>query len=169
VSDQGFNFNPPPRREGKKAFEPPPWERDQFEELARRREAEQVVTAAPAGETTAATEGVAGASQPEAPAPSIASRKSLEEDPRVQAMMVGLKKEEASNRMDPWRVVVSAGVVLASVGGVLVVWGAFAMAAARGSGAMGLLGGGVLVVFGCVFFGVGLWIALRILRQRGVL
>jgi hypothetical protein len=37
VSDQDFNFRPqPPRREAK-PFEPPPWEREQFDRLARER------------------------------------------------------------------------------------------------------------------------------------
>jgi hypothetical protein len=36
VSD-GFDFRPPPPRREKRQFEPPPWEKEQFEELARQR------------------------------------------------------------------------------------------------------------------------------------
>jgi len=48
VSDQDFNFRPqPPRREAK-TFEPPPWEKDQFERLAKERSAQEVAERAAA-------------------------------------------------------------------------------------------------------------------------
>lgn len=37
MSDGGFDFRPPPPRREARRFEPPPWERDQFEKLARER------------------------------------------------------------------------------------------------------------------------------------
>jgi len=49
------------------------------------------------------------------------------------------------------------------------IWGVFAMFATKRTGVVGSLGGGVLVVFGLIFFGVGAWMAFRALRQRGVL
>jgi hypothetical protein len=191
VSDQDFNFNPPPRREAKKAFEPPPWERDQFDELARRKEADQEVVSETAEEdaiTVALEEATVKASDGTTGAPSAApigpvgterpsARKAVwsgaaldpEEDPRVEAMLEVLKSEEPQFGKQLWKVSLAAGAVLASVGLVMTVWGIFAIAATGRAGAFGSLGGGILLAFGLGFVGVGGWMAFRTLRQRGVL
>jgi len=106
---------------------------------------------------------------PENQAPLNISVGSVDEDPRVEAMMAGLRNEEPSFGTDLWRISAGAGVVLASVGAVLLIWGVFAIWAARRAGPAGLLGGGILAVFGFAFLGVGVWMAYRVLRQRGVL
>jgi len=181
VSDQDFNFNPPPRREAKKAFEPPPWEREQFEELARRREDEHVVegptvegeetfaAAEPVGEMPPAVIEVGPSAKGPGLTPQPVEGPSPEEDPRIEAMMIGLRNEEPAFGSEIWKAGIASGVVLASVGAVLIVWGVFAIAAASRAGLIGLLGGVVLLVFGFGFAGVGGWMAFRILRQRGVL
>jgi len=170
VSDQGFNFTPPSRREAKKAFEPPPWEQEQFDELARRKQTETpvdevLVEVAEDGKVTADTPA------PEAPVPTgpKTAGPQAEEDLRIEAMLLGLKDEEPEFGTELWKASLAAGAVLVAVGTVLAVWGVFATAAARKTGAIGLLGGGILVVFGVGFAGVGGWMAFRILRQRGVL
>jgi hypothetical protein len=193
VSDQDFNFTPPPRREAKKkAFEPPPWERDQFDELARRKDAEQhdeaeqaeeaAVTAAleeastkaadEAPEATAPTEGLGAEEAGELAGqrlPQPAGALGMDDDPRVEAMLQVLKSEEPPFGTQLWKVSLAAGAVLASVGLVMTVWGFFAIAATARAGALGSLGGGILVAFGLGFVGVGGWMAFRTLRQRGVL
>jgi hypothetical protein len=184
VSDQDLNFYPPERREAKKAFEPPPWEQDQFDELARRKEAERTAAEIVAG---AANEDPASASTTEEQpieAPSEESAKTAlytppitpadadqgtEEDPRIETMLIGLRHEEPPFGTQMWKVATAAGAVLALVGVVLTVWGLVAMGAARRAGAFGALGGGILVVFGLGFVGVGGWMAFRTLRQQGVL
>jgi hypothetical protein len=184
VSDQDFNFNPPPRREVKRTFEPPPWEREQFEELARRKEAERIAAEAAAG---AVSEVPVVAEAPEItqqPAPKIgpvtqdpAGKTKLDtaggidaaEDARAEALLIGLRNEDPPFGEELWKVAVAAGAVLASVGAILVVWGVFAIATVRRTGATGSLGGGILVVFGLGFVGVGGWMAFRTLRQQGVL
>jgi hypothetical protein len=193
VSDQDLNFNPPPRREAKKAFEPPPWERDQFDELARRQEADQAaasetaeedaITAALDDATAKASEGAAlelpTAMEPTGPvgAGGRSARKAVwtggvldpEEDPRVEAMLQVLKSEEPEFGKQLWKVSLAAGAVVASVGLVMTVWGIFAISATSRAGALGSLGGGILLAFGLGFVGLGGWMAFRTLRQRGVL
>lgn len=71
MSDQGFNFNPAPERREAKRFEPPPWERDAFDELAKRKAAEDEAARAAEeeGASEAPTEGQnapTAAAQPEA-------------------------------------------------------------------------------------------------------
>jgi len=181
VSDQDFNFAPPPRREAKKAFEPPPWERDQFEELARRKEAEKAAAETVADAVRAQQ---AAAAVPEtAPLPAATSEivtpvpenapgaetADVGEDPRIEAMLLGLRSEDPPFGTDMWKVAIAAGAVLASVGAVMTVWGGIAMAAARRTGVTGSLGGGILVVFGLGFVVVGAWMAFRTLREQGVL
>ena len=183
VGDQDFNFNPPPRREAKKPFEPPPWEKAQFEELARRKEAERVAAEAISGAVavqapTAAT--TPGASQEAGGVPSDAAQATesppaaqegvaIEEDPRIAAMMIELKSEEPSFGRELWRVSIVAGAIVAAIGAVFMVWGVVAIVATRRAGVTGSIGGLILLVFGLMFFGVGAWIVFRTLRQRGVL
>jgi len=184
VSDQGFNFNQPPRREAKKAFEPPPWEKEQFDELAQRKEAERVAAAALAAAAARPVQpetAQPAAAQPEAPASSVKQAAPAEQgpvastgtaggdDPRIEAMMRRLKEEEPPFGQDIWKVEVGAGAVLAAIGTVFVVWGIVALAETRGAGVTGSLGGVVLIVFGLVFACVGVWMMYRTLRQRGVL
>ncbi len=184
MSDQDFNFNPPPRREAKNTFEPPPWEREQFEELARRKEAERLAAEAAAGaiseptvvaeapelaqqwapQTEPVTRGPAGGKQLD-----VAEGVDAAEDARAEALLIGLRNEDPPFGEELWKVAVAAGAVLASVGAILVVWGVFAIATVRRTGATGSLGGGILVVFGLGFVGVGAWMAFRTLRQQGVL
>jgi len=197
VSDQDFNFNPQPRREAK-PFEPPPWEQPQFEELARRKAADQAEAEAAAlalaeahgtDELTAAVQ-AATTQVVDAPAEEVAPARSTtptpvatpvvsagtkkidseeELDPRIPAMLIGLRSEDPPFGTGLWRVPLVAGAVLAAIGVLLMIWGAFAMAAVRKTGVAGSLGGGILVAFGIVFIGIGGWMAFRTLRQQGVL
>jgi hypothetical protein len=181
VSDQDFNFSQPPRREAKKAFEPPPWEQDQFEELARRKEAEKSVA-----EIAVSLEGPAQgvlSEEPntqDRPASDVretadaqrgetAPDEAADEELRIETMMLGLRNEEPPFGTQLWKFAIAAGAVLVAVGIVIVVWGIFAISAASRTGALGSLGGGVLVIFGLGFAGLGGWIALKTLRQQGVL
>jgi len=178
VSDQDFNFNPPPpRREAKKVFEPPPWEKEQFEELARRKEAERIAAEALAAaaaqqqipaqpvQPAASQEAYPQEAQPVAPQqaasaapvaqPPMVERaqgagegEAAKEDPRIEAMMLGLRNEEPSFGEDVWKISVGAGAVLAAIGAVFVVWGIVALAATRGAGFAASFGGVVLTVFG---------------------
>jgi len=180
VGDQGFNFSTPPRREAKKPFEPPPWEQDQFEELARRKERE-----VPLAEKDESSEGVEEQGSEPAllaaggqtvvqdptrePAPKAGPGTAADEDLRVEQMLLVLKNEEPPFGAQIWRFAVAAAAVLGAVGVLMLIWGVVAIVGASRSGAMGWLGGGILVAFGIGFVGVGGWIAFRTLRQQGVL
>lgn len=198
MSDQDFNFSPPPpRREAKKVFEPPPWEKEQFDELARRKEAERIAAealAAAATQQQVPAQPVQPAASPASPppetqavapqqvsaapvaqpptaerAPGAEEGEAVTEDPRIEAMMLGLRNEEPSFGEDVWKISVGAGAVLAAIGAVFVVWGIVALAATRGAGIAAPFGGVVLTAFGLVFAGIGVWMVLRTMRQRGVL
>ena len=181
MGDQDFNFNPPPRREAKKVFEPPPWEQEQFDELARRKEAERVTAEAIATAVAEQATPVAPTVQPGAggqdgepanesvPTPMDQTAAEAEEDPNIQAMLIGLKSEEPPFGEEIWKVSIVAGAVLAAIGAVFLVWGFVAMAATRGAGVTASLGGMILGFFGLMFASVGVWIVFRTLRQRGVL
>ena len=177
MGDQDFNFNPAPRREAKKTFEPPPWEKAQFEELARRKEAERVAADQAAAEvvlTQAAAQQAVGeetvaAAPATDPTPVVRESGEDKEDPRIEAMLIDLKSEEPPFGPGIWRVSIVAGAILAAIGAVFVVWGIAALAATRRVGATASLGGMILGIFGLMFFSVGAWIVFRTLRQRGVL
>jgi hypothetical protein len=68
MSDQEFNFPTPPERREAKSFEPPPWERAAFEELARKKAEEQAEAEAPAVMAQAAAEAAVSAEAAEPPA-----------------------------------------------------------------------------------------------------
>lgn len=182
MSDQDFNFNPPPRRDAKKAFEPPPWEQDQFEELARRKEAEKAAVEVSLGSASGEALPVEPHEGPPLATPvgetaplqtrgtqATAAAPGDDPDPRIETMLMGLRSEEPPFGRQLWKVALAAAVVLALVGAVLTVWGLFALAAARRTGALGALGGGILISFGLGFVAVGGWMVFRTLRQQGVL
>jgi len=89
---------------------------------------------------------------------------------RVTEMLADLAAEEPKVDAHAWKVALGSAIVSAAIGGVLIVWATAAMAAAGKSGsATGRLGGLILLVFGAGFVFGALWLALRTLRQRGVL
>jgi hypothetical protein len=181
VSDQEFNFSQPPRREAKKAFEPPPWEQDQFEELARRKDAEKAVAEIAVSLDGPTQEASTEESKAQGPAArdvctmegpqggEAAVGEAADEELRIETMMLGLRNEEPPFGTQLWKFAIAAGAVLVAVGIVIVIWGIFAVSVASRTGALGSLGGGVLVIFGLGFAGLGGWIALKTLRQQGVL
>jgi len=164
VGDQGFNFTQPPRRE-RKTFEPPPWERDQYESDAqapRTTEEQELPLSEPEGEPQPAVEPA------EMPKDSGEKHEALGEK-QIAAMFVDLRAEEPPAMSDVWKVALAAAAVVGVVGIVLIIWAISALATAGKTGQVGWFSGLVLLFFGAGFFGVGLWLAERTLRQRGVL
>ena len=81
MSDQGFDFGPaPPKREARQ-FEPPPWERDQFEqrkrEEAEREAAEQAARAKVLAEQEAAEDARGAGAAEHNGAPPVAAQSGL--------------------------------------------------------------------------------------------
>jgi hypothetical protein len=191
VSQDGFDFEPPPPRRETRRFEPPPWERAQFERHAREQaERERAEREAAAAAMQAAAVDAAQAAELELPegttresrpvghqasvaggpsvAPSTAPAPAKEpvDEKHVTLMMLELRAQEPPPLEGAWKATVGAGVVVTLVGIVIGIWGAvafFRLGSAAG------VGGAVLVGFGFAFAGIGGWLVFRALRQRGVL
>ena len=183
MSEGDLRFPPARRREPAK-FEPPPWEREQFEELAKSRVEQEPATAPAVGSPLAA------------PAPSVAEQvlEAVQEaedaesagadsadvgeaqtarpgiDPkRLEVMLMGLRAEEPRPEEAYWKVTTIAGGVSALIGFVITTWAIVAFATLWKSGPQGMTLASVLLVFGLGFVGGGIWLVARTLRQQGVL
>lgn len=154
----GFEFTPPPRREAR-TFEPPPWEREAFEELRRKREAELAAAAESESELVPERGEVNGQE----------GEKSEVSEGQVVAMLAQLAAQEP----DANRPITTVAFVMASICGVfglvLLVWGGVALASARQSGRVGMIGGSLFIFVGIAAILFALWLSVKTLRQRGVL
>jgi hypothetical protein len=179
-----------------RGFEPPPWEREQFEELARRRAAAAEAAAAeaaanmapeaqaPAQEPTlapaqdAAAEVGGGASiEPEPPAgpappgPEGAPEGRAKVDERVaDAMLFDLSGQEGPT-LAPLR---RAGKAVAGLVGAiglailgLGVWTSAQAAAAEESVGAGTMGAAIIMIFGLLVVGMAGWTWVRASRSQG--
>jgi hypothetical protein len=180
ASDGNMHFPPGQRRE-KPTFEPPPWERDQFEELAKQKreadEAQQLAAADSAAEglsTEAVAEELpAAAAEPEPQAGEASEEVGAEKpelDPKhVEMLMMGLRSEEPRPDEAYWKVTIGAGVASALIGLLVTTWGLVALATPKRPGAGPMLFVTLLLVFGLGFIAGGAWVIFNSLRQRGVL
>ena len=176
MSDHGFNFNPPPSRRERKEFEPPPWEKDRFDEVARGRQDRQ----------EAAAEPVVGGAQEEPEQEPAAERSVVEsgtgvgpcptgrpvDENRVATMLFELKAEDPPADRSFNRVASAAGLLLVVLGVLLVIWATTMVVVASRQpeqGRTGMLIGLTVMMFGAGFAGTGAWFLYRSLRQQGVL
>lgn len=163
-------------RQGTGRFEPPPWEREAFEALARKRAEEQAAqealarAAAPQRGTAAAPE--SPESEPgasvvavETPKPGKSEAQVLDER-RVQAMLLELSREETSDHGSIKLIARLAAVTTALVGGGMLVGGLMAIQRARGTTA-GVMGSGALSVFGLCFMAMAVWVWVGSNRVKG--
>jgi uncharacterized membrane protein len=181
ASDGNIHF-PPGQRRDKPMFEPPPWERDQFEELAKQKaEAEQAQAEADA----ALAAGLAALAEPvaeEAPAPAEPAEareaqadqedavEKPELDPKhVEVLMMGLRSEEPRPEEAYWKISMIAGVTSALIGLVVTTWGVVALATPKQPGIGPFMLVTMLLAFGIGFMVGGAWVVFNSLRQRGVL
>ncbi|TLM92773.1 MAG: hypothetical protein FDZ75_05790 [Actinobacteria bacterium] len=177
----GFDFSRPAERREPKKFEPPPWEAEAFERRARELEqaAEELQAEVGAPSVQAAEE--PAAQEPQAAEPAVTTERPAQPEPeakpeagklderRVIAMLAELREEEPSDTKIVTNVSYAVALVLGAFGLVLVVWAMAAFVAARRTGALGTTGGTILLGFGGLFVGTAIWLAVRTLRQRGVL
>ena len=91
------------------------------------------------------------------------------DEAQLALMLAGLRTEEPAVVESFWRVAVSAAAVVTAVGALLTIWGVYALVSMKSSGPTGVFAGLVLLLFGLGFIAVGVWLAFRTLRQRGVL
>lgn len=192
MDDQGFDFHKVPERRERKQFEPPPWERDAFEELQRQREAEQPVpqpaqpepepvAAPPAAVPPVAATPVQEARQPQteavrppdaAEAPPQEASKQGPSEAEVLELLAGLAAEEPDATAPAMQVTVGASIVLLPIGAMMLFWGmaALARAASAQAGAgVARTGAVVLIMFGAGFVAAAFWLIYRLMKQRGVL
>jgi hypothetical protein len=154
-------------RRNRPQFEPPPWERERFEELARKREAaEKAATPAPeeaSGELLVEPEPaspVSPAREPEGAkaAPTLDERK-------VKAMLVQLSGEEGPAT----RTVAQAGkvtaMILVAIGVGMMVFGA--VLASRSAAVEGRIGAGVIAILGAFVAGFAGWMWVRANNEQG--
>lgn len=143
-----------------KPFEPPPWEKEQFEELARRRRASEQPGAVEPVHRVVHEAGVSevttGPKENVLPA-------------EADLLLSRLRTQESGSSESLWKtgLVLTSGVAI--IGVVLVVWGITGLATIGETGAAGATGGSIMIFFGLFFVGVAAWLGVRIMRKRGVL
>jgi hypothetical protein len=150
-------------RRNRPQFEPPPWELERFEELARKREAaEKAATPAPeeaSGELLVEPEPASPTSPARAKAaPTLDERK-------VKAMLVQLSGEEGPAT----RTVAQAGkvtaMILVAIGVGMMVFGA--VLASRSAAVEGRIGAGVIAILGAFVAGFAGWMWVRANNEQG--
>jgi len=178
-----------------RAFEPPPWEREAFEALARKRAEEQAALEALAaaeraasGSEAATAEALAaevllaraamvppteaGASGADAPAGDAPPAEPAQpaapavDDRQVQVMLMELGREETTPARNVQLIARIAAVITGLIGAGMLAGGIFALQKAGGS-TVGVMGSGALSVFGMCFFGMAAWVWVRSNRVRG--
>jgi len=180
VSDQDFNFAPPPPRRERKDFEPPPWEKHLFDKLAKEQEQKQEQTQEPADVAEPATAAPAAimVDEPKAVVESTTTTgDELVEPPRlneahVAAMLFELRAEEVPATRMYARATLVAGAILLLIGIVMVIWSFVMISVAlrrSDQGRSGVYVGMTVLVFGAGFTGTGAWFVFKTLRQQGVL
>ncbi len=166
-----FEFTPPPRREAR-TFEPPPWEKEAFEELRRKQDAAELER--PAAEPTP-EEPVVLVPEPGFDEPALAEEDEQESPgPGVSnGEMVAMLSQLAAQEPDAKRGLTTMALVVAAICGVfglvLVVWGGVALANSGSSGRIGMIGGSLFTFLGLAAIGFAGWLTIKTLRQRGVL
>lgn len=165
-------------------FEPPPWEREQFEELRRRRQEQERLEQLAASEVVPEEQPPGTELQPaetardaEVSQEDVASDQRMKEKPSregtdekmMAAMLLQLQAEEPARNEALWKIGIVFSVGATAIGLVLLTWGIVAMVRTGSLGATGVVGSTILMAFGGLFVGLGIWTAVRSLKQRGVL
>ncbi|HSK48733.1 MAG TPA: hypothetical protein VLA05_12140, partial [Coriobacteriia bacterium] len=172
----------PVERRDRKSFEPPPWERQAFEELERQRATETALSSE--SEPVQELAGTAGPTGAEAvpPVTTFEAARARHADAsdgeqggggvseaEMLELLAGLAQEEPPPVKSLLGVAIGSGLVLVALGGMLMIWGIAALVGARRTGWIGQVTGGGLGMFGVFFLGMGVWMLYRTLKQRGVL
>jgi len=194
VSDQGFDFQRKPDRREKPSFEIPPWERQAFEELQKRRgegaeeapaqdedqslkkeEIQPVPGSMPVEVEQGATDLAASAGHEPVPtqdqAPVVTEVKKGPSEAQLLELLAGLAEEEPNLSKHFASISLAVAMVLGPFGLVLIVWGMAAVAKAEAASSAALIrtAGAGLVVFGAAFVAGAFWTVYRVMKQRGVL
>jgi hypothetical protein len=170
-------------------FEPPPWEREAFEALARRKAEEQAAMEALAAAEMAASAPVdrtaevlaaevmavrsapdasaKDAGEPEGSVPDAAKPTATGPDDRqVQVLMMELEREETTPVGNVKLIARVAAVITILIGTGMLAGGIAALQKAPGT-PLGVLGSGALSVFGMSFMAMAAWVWIRTNRVKG--
>jgi hypothetical protein len=157
-----------------RGFEPPPWEADQFEKLARKRAADEEAERrrAQASGAPVAAEGVAEqlvtpAEEPVAPAPAQVAGQPLDAA-GADIMLIGLRAEEPRAMKDAWMVTMAAGAPIILMGLAMAVMGVVSMNGAKQNAAQQSMVSGVLVAGALALLGLGGWLVAKSLKTRSI-
>ena len=156
MDDQDFQFRVPAEKKEPRPFEPPPWEKDAFEELEKRRaeSAADEVAEAPS------------AAIDEEPAPRAEHGRAPVAEGEMLELLGMLAEEEPRANREYWRVGAAVGLFLVALGGVLIIWATAAWVSSMRTGVVGTFGGTGLGLFGVFFMSMGVWMMYRTLKQR---
>jgi len=158
-------------RRDARSFEPPPWEQAQFEELAKLKTAEPEVAVPDvpdvpgASDATDAVEAEGPVVQP----PPVDREVPAVDEAAMLEMMSKLAADEPPVVQSIWQLAIVASTVLGSIGLMMVVFGAVGLARTARTGLTAVLGGSTLISFGIGMIALAVWMAVRTLKQRGVL
>jgi len=172
-------------RRDPRSFEPPPWERAQFEELAKLKTAEHEAETEDSSEEAEVVQVGGGTTvvdvtnravveviHPPAASGDTAGAEQASpvlDEAAMLEMMARLSEEEPPVVREIWRLAVVASTVLGSIGLMMIVFGAVGLTRTARAGLTGVLGGAILIVFGLGMIALAVWMVVRTLKQRGVL
>ncbi len=149
-----------PKREAKR-FEPPPWEREQFEAMQRRRVEEEQASA----EEPAPEEEPAGL-EPAEPAQEAAEAPRGVSEAELDAMLAQLQAEEPRAEEHLKAVGLFAAAIAAIVGVSMLAWGSYMLMTAQGRLAA-VVGALILLAMGSVLGLTGLWVGRNATSRQG--
>jgi hypothetical protein len=156
------------QRREKPKFEPPPWEREAFDEFARRRAEREAVDIRRAAKAQEAQPGVV--------TPSVASGAAVQRDSKgapkagaldetkVDAMLQELRAEETTPSVAGGMARLAGGMT-AVIGAAMTVVGLLSLVRTRGG--FSLLGSLTVTVFGLGFLGLGAWVWMSSKSAKG--
>ena len=156
-------------------FEPPPWEREAFDALARKKAEEQAALdllsaphLSPKAPAEPQAEAATGADDP-APA-ATPTPAAVVDERQVRAMLLELSREETTDTGHIRLVARIAAVITAAVGIGMLVGGLATLGNSQDAAKRTLattMASGALSVFGLCFIAIGVWVWIRSNRVKG--
>lgn len=161
-------------RRDARSFEPPPWEQAHFDELEKLKtvEPEAAVDACPDALNVPDTHDAAsagGAGDVVVKPPQVDRKVPPVDEAAMLEMMSRLAADEPPVVRSIWQLAMVASIVLGSIGLMMIVFGAVGLARTARTGLTAVLGGATLISFGIGMIALAVWMAVRTLKQRGVL
>ncbi|GAB4279654.1 MAG: hypothetical protein Kow0056_13110 [Coriobacteriia bacterium] len=167
-------------------FEPPPWEKEQFEAIQRRKqESGQGRPGAPgedeAGSGAGPTEaqqapvrpqeqgptGEQPATQGDATRPAGEERtKDIEAEAEALLASLSLEERETAAGPDPFKLAIGAAAFLVFVGTVFLIYAFIALSRSYQAGLVAVVGSMIVALMGLMFIGTGAWMGIRAYNRR---